>query len=180
LHIINRYELLRAYYAFRGSPRWARQKGKEVLFRLDYFNSIIDSASSYRKMFFSWLLLRQLHDIERAKTKGEWEDEKPYEKIDFGMSLKYGKMAVISAIGLQKFEDAELAQDKIVDVMEKKLVEVLEKWHSFEEYVKTKHGNSDYNTANGFDFDNYYKGKTINADIPEFFNQQSLVKWEQK
>jgi len=36
---------LRAYLAFTGNPRDARQKGKEVLFRLKNFEHIIDSVT---------------------------------------------------------------------------------------------------------------------------------------
>ena len=44
-------------------------------------------------------------------------------------------------------------------------------WKAFEEFAKEKTENKDYITEEGFDFDNYYKGKTLNKDIVDFFKE---------
>lgn len=169
--LIDRYEFLRAYYAFKGNPSSARQKGKEILFRIDYFNAIIDSPSYYRKMFFSWLLLKNLQLIEYRKSRDEWDEQKEFEKIDFGMSLRYGKMAVIAAVGAANITEEDLSNDRITETVSKKLLLVLKKWKGFEDSVKAKAENKDYTTEDGFDFDNYYKGKTLNSDVLGFFRE---------
>jgi len=173
--IVNRYDFLRAYYAFKGSPSKARQKGKETLFRIDYFNKIIDSSSSYKKMFFSWLLLEFLHNLEYVKSENSWGKlEKlfgKFEKLDFGMSLRYGKMAVISAVGVTDVKEEELANKRIFETALEKLLSVLERWKKFEDSVRGKAENKDYALEGGFDFDNYYKGKTVDSDIKGFFQE---------
>jgi hypothetical protein len=170
--IINRNEFLRTYHALKGNPRDARQKGEEVLFRLNSFYSIIDSPSNYRKMFFAWKLVQKLAQIEQAKKKENWNGQKKFEKMEFGMSLRYGKMAVISAVGVTGVPEADLSYDKINETVSKKLLVVLRRWKAFEDWAKAKKENKDYETDEGFDFDNYYKGKTLNKDIASFFKQR--------
>ena len=50
---------------------------------------------------------------------------------------------------------------------------MLRKWKEFEVKTKEKDNNADYLTEDGFDFDNYYKGKTVNKDIVEFFREKN-------
>lgn len=169
--IIDRNIFLRAYHALKGNPRHARQKGEDVLFRLKNFNSIIDSPSNYRKMFFAWKLFEKLGQIEHAYKKDKWEELEEFKEMGFGMSLRYGKMAVISAVGVTDVPVKDLPPDKINEAVSKKLLFVLGKWKAFEEFAKEKTENKDYATEEGFDFDNYYKGKTLNKDIVDFFKE---------
>lgn len=169
---INRNEFIRAYFAFKGNPRDARAKGKEVLFRLQNFNWIIDSPSNYKKMFFAWKLLKKLESIEQAQATKDWKGREEFEQIDIGRSLRYGKLAIISAVGLIDLQEEELSNKKLSDLVSSKLSSTLQKWKAFEDFVKVKSENKDYKTEDeGFDFDNYYKGKTLNSDIKEFFKQ---------
>lgn len=87
------------------------------------------------------------------------------------MSLRYGKMAVISAVGVTGVPVKDLVPDKINEAVSKKLLFVLEKWNEFESFAKEKTENKDYFTDEGFDFDNYYKGKILNKNIAEFFKK---------
>jgi hypothetical protein len=169
--IIDRYEFLRAYHALKGNPSEARQKGKETLFKIGNFNAIIDSSSSYKRMFFSWLLLRFLYTLEQRVSKNEWEKLEEFKKLDFGFSLRYGKMAVISAVGLIDTKEEELVNKRIFETAQKSLLSVLEKWKKFEDTVRRKEENKDYMIEGGFDLDNYYKGRTVDSDINEFYQK---------
>jgi hypothetical protein len=46
---------------------------------------------------------------------------------------------------------------------------VLAKWKDFEKYAKARRTNMDYFSDEGDDFDNYYKGRTMNEDIQRYF-----------
>lgn len=170
-YIIDRNEFVRAYFAFKGNPRWARQKGKEVLFRMDYFTRIIDSPSNYRKMLFSWILLRFLHFIEYDRGRGAWRELTEFAKdYDFGSSLRYGKMAVVAAVGAASIlTEKELSKDIVISTVQKTLSSVFAKWKAFEDWAKAKAENKDFLLDTGFDFDFYYKGRTVDSDIAEFF-----------
>ncbi len=80
-------------------------------------------------------------------------------------------MAVISAVGVTRIPVNDLSADKINEAVSKKLLFVLEKWKEFEGFAREKTENKDYFIEEGFDFDNYYKGKTLNKDIVEFFKE---------
>jgi hypothetical protein len=169
--VIDRNEFIRAYFAYKGNPRWARQKGQEVLFRIDYFNRIIDSPSNYKKMFFSWILLRFLHVIEYAKAREKWESLTEFAKdFDFGSSLRYGKMAVVAAVGtVYTVTEKEISNDNVIETAQKTLAGIFKKWKAFEDWAKLKSENEGFLLETGFDFNFYYKGKTVDSDIKEFF-----------
>jgi hypothetical protein len=46
---------------------------------------------------------------------------------------------------------------------------ILSHWRAFERASETAESNEAYFTDSGFDFDNYYKSKNMNADIKAFF-----------
>ncbi|MBW2975496.1 AIPR family protein [Candidatus Woesearchaeota archaeon] len=169
--IINRYDFLRAYYALRGNPRWARQRGKEILFRLDTFKQILDTPSNYKKMFFAWLILDLLFELDYCVSKNDWVDYEDFKDIKYGQSLRYGKMAVIAAIGLKELDKSKLTKEDIEEYVEEKVKKVLIKWEDFEKEIRTKPKNKDY-FEDEPDFDNYYKGKTIDEDVKKFFSKK--------
>lgn len=169
--LIDRNDFVRAYYAYRGNPRWARQRGTEVLFQVDYFARIIDSSSNYRTMFFSWLLLKLLYCIEYDKNRGTWRSITEFAKdFDFGSSLRYGKMAVVAAVGaVSNLTNNDLSEKAVFSTTEKALSNVLGKWKAFEEWAKAKPENKGFLLDKGFDFNFYYKGRTLEYDLREFF-----------
>lgn len=169
-NIIDRYDFLRAYHAFKGNPSGARQKSSEVLFRLENFNKILDSPANYKKMFFSWQLLEMLHEIESREHIKEWKDFEDFKDYRYGFSLRYGKMAIVAAVGVLGVDESKLDKNNIIQHAKEKLHKILSNWDSFENSIKSKSENSDY-FAPDPDFDNYYKGKTLNQDIAEFFKE---------
>lgn len=167
--IINRNDFLKAYLAFKGNPKDARTKGKETLFRLNSFNRIIDSSTNYRKMFFAWKTHKFLDTLGVAKDRADFRNFPEFSAIDFGFSLRYGNMAVISAIGLLDLSEEEMGNKNIDNTLSKALITVIGKWKAFEDQIKTKDENKRYFSEEGFDFDNYYKGGAVNTDIKAFF-----------
>jgi len=120
-------------------------------------------------MFFAWSLLKKLRSIDNAQAKDNWEKDKEFEEIEFGSGLRYGKMAIISAVGVQGITNEDISSQKLTESVSSKLLFVLQRWAVFEDYAKTRKENKDYMIDKGFDLDNYYKGRTINSDIRDFF-----------
>lgn len=157
--VIDRDGFLRAYLAFQGQPRWARQKGGDSLFAQESFHNIFKNAHDFHKMVFSYFILRKLAEIEREGEYKEW-----------GFGLRYGKMAIISAIAISgSFEN--ISKDSLDDLITKNIDKVHNKWKDFEAWARDKKENKDYLVKKDFDYDNYYKGKTINSDVQEFFKK---------
>jgi hypothetical protein len=158
--IINRYELLRAYLALKGEPRWARQRGSETLFKPRYFRDIINDSNDYKKMLFSYFVLRKLYDIEKEITDSSW-----------GYGLRYGKMAIIAGIGYFDSQN-EITKDTIANIVVESIDKIKPKWIEFEQFAKSKPENSSF-ISEDFEYDFYYKGKTVDNDVKEFFSKNS-------
>jgi hypothetical protein len=173
--VINRNDFTRAYLAYKGKPKEARQISKETLFEKNYFCRVIDSPSNYTKMFYTWLLLRYLRAVEYNTKRRFWVKSVEFAKnFDFGSSLRYGKMAVISAVGqLANVSDEELSTDQITATIKKNLSFVFGKWKEFDDWLMAKPENKLFYIGEGFDFNFYYKGRTVNSDIAEFFRPQN-------
>jgi hypothetical protein len=88
----------------------------------------------------------------------------------WGYGLRYGKMAIINAIGLLGVED-EITNLNFEEIISKQIQQVKPNWQQFEDWAKNKNLGSNPNSDKEFDFDNYYKGKTITADLLEYFEK---------
>lgn len=153
--IIDRYELLRAYMAFKGEPRWARQRGSEVLFRTDQFSRILDSTTQHRSMYFAYRLFRHLNGLSESD---QW-----------GMGLRYGKMAIIAAVKYAQGEP-EYTEDNLEEKVSSAVTQVHSRWKEFERWASSQPANKNLYGTDSFDFDNYYKGKTVDQDVKGFFS----------
>lgn len=155
--VVNRYDFLRAYQALKGEPRWARQRGSETLFKKEQFKKIIDDKDKFRRMVFAYLSLNHLYMCE-ANDEQDW-----------GNGLRYGKMAIIAAMGCQDLGD--LTAKGIESTIKQNIQQIKQRWADFERWARERTGKSLYLDRSGsFDFDNYYKGKTVDQDIRMFFS----------
>jgi hypothetical protein len=157
--IINRYELLRSYLAFKGQPRFARQRGNEILFRKDNYHEIIKDTNDYKQMVFAYTILQKLKRIEKKSDTTSW-----------GSGLRYGKMAIISAIGMNK-KEILITSENLEILVIKSINAIKPKWAQFEHWARRKKENIDYIHEGEFNYDNYYKGKTINSDIKQYYEK---------
>lgn len=154
--VIDRYDFLRAYLAFRGQPRWARQRGSETLFRSDNFKATIVDSSDYRRMFFAYMILKKLYSLTVTS--------------DWGNGLRYGKMAIVASIGHMLF-GREITIENLFTTIDEMILKAKEEWLTFESSVLSiKENQETYSDDEGFDFDNYYKGKTVNEDVKKYFS----------
>lgn len=157
--VVDRYDLLKAYLAWTGDASNARRTGSETLFKEKRFNEIMKKYRDVKTMFFAYKILKNIEGLEEK------------EKNIFGTSIRYGRMAIISAIGA-------LSMDKEVDAKDldteakKRITEVASMWKKFTKYITKKPENSFYFYENVLDYDNYYKGGTVNGDIKNFFRKK--------
>lgn len=112
-----------------------------------------------KTMFFAYKILMNIEAM----------DEK--EKSIFGLSIRYGRMAIISAIGALNM-DNEVDTKDIDAEAKRRIKEVASMWGKFINYVIKKTENSLYVSENVLDYDNYYKGGTVNGDIKNFFKKK--------
>lgn len=158
--VVNRYDLVKAYLAWQGDASNARRSGMDTLFREKRFNDIMKKYADFKKMFFAYKVLTNIEMVEKTK------------KHKFGASMKYGKMAIIAAIGTFGISDKDL-DVKTIDVLAKQKIEEVESlWGDFINYVTKKPENNSYVVMNSLDQDVYYKGSTVNSDIKSFFKRQ--------
>ncbi len=121
----------------------------------------MENPSDFKRMFFAYRALTKLEGVD-AKTKDV-----------FSYGLRYGKMAIIAAIGAMEL-DKEITKDNVDGLVEDKIKEIASKWGDFENSIIQKPGNEFYFEKTK-DFDNYFKGSTVNSDVKEFFGNKKDV-----
>jgi len=94
----------------------------------------------------------------RRKSKPKLKGDR-YHTKEHGQALRYGQYAVAAVcinLGLgTKLEEPMLSA-------------VLKDWIKFEAWAESRASNIAYTSKGSFDFVNYYKGSTINADLQNF------------
>jgi len=154
--VINRDVFLRAYHAVKGNPSDARRAGSDILFSKENFKRIIGPREDIKKMVFAYLIHRNLNRLK---------------KEDWGFGIRYGKFAIVRAIGII-MDFNQLNTSNMEERARKEIQKIQLSWKQFEEEIKIKPENQDYSSEEGdFDFDGYYKGKTLNKDLEEVFSK---------
>ena len=156
---LDRYDFLRSYLAFKGDPASARRSGGETLFKYNKFKEIMEDGENFKKKLLPYMIFRKISEIKSKEEKDVW-----------GAGLRYGKMAIIAASRyLLDLEDLSL--DNIYEFVDDVVKNLSAEWSKFELQLRNLPSNADYVLLDGgFDFDNYYKGKTINSDIKVYFD----------
>lgn len=171
-NIIDREQFIRLCKCCDMEPASARRSSKKQLFQIESFNKTLSDDSRYKEYFFAYKAWQYLLAIEKGYSKGK---KNRHGELQYGNGLLYGKYAIISACMLFYKEDESLASlGMFVD-------DILKQWQKFESYVMTLPTNSSYfrvykDEETGIEqrdlnFDNYYKGKTLDKDILTFFKK---------
>ncbi len=162
--VIDRSDLVRASLAFCGSPSEARSKGETGIFAEMQIKRIFPHPDSYLTAFFASRVYRQLKELEKAKRRMRTGTAR------YGNAFRYGKFAVVAAVGVQNPKIPQNAEE--IDKLATKLTkEVLRRWKEFEKRTIKLRANRDYFGFGTKDFDNYFKGKTVDSDIKSFFGK---------
>jgi hypothetical protein len=109
-------------------------------------------------MFFSYTLFKLLYEQEDS---------------GWGNGLRYGKMSIIAAIS-QRYETCMLNKNVMFNEAKKQIEKIKPIWTKFEEWMQNQEENKLAYGEKNFDFDNYYKGKTVDKNIIEFFKKSTI------
>lgn len=178
--IIDRNIIIRIIYAINGKPSEARSSGEDQLYKKSdydkFFNKKID-YKLYDRIYYSYLVHKYL-----CKTEKELVD-----KTTYGEGLRYGKYAIVYAVSRYLIENYfDKTEDKLYLITN----EILNQWRDFEICQSKKEANKKYFyekdeiinkniLGNGDfekelikksieDYDNYYKGSTLNEDLKNY------------
>ena len=160
--VIKRDILLKTIWAYNGNCGEARNNSGDKIFNQTTFNKIMDDTVNAEKAIYSYRIYQGLLELEQKHKKDD------YNSAQWGYAIRYGKFAVIAAFAVAfPYSDADVSKASIEINMQK----ILLQWNKFESHIKEKSENSKYfNTQN--DFDNYYKSKSVDNDIVEYFKNK--------
>ena len=177
--IVERELFLRANYSMQGFPAQARRSGENRLFRKDNFDSILGGTTEdLATSFFAYLCIKRLEEMRKPFAQ---QPHNRFGVINYGSALRYGILAV-SYVAYAKLE-TEITSANLETLVRESLATTLARWLDFEEYAKSRSHNRDYfrkftdpvSAAETIEtnFEGYYKGKTLNRDLAEFFGLSS-------
>jgi hypothetical protein len=154
--VISRSRLIRSYLALTGDPSQARSASEDKLFETDKFKKILGNTNQFRDMLFAYLVLGHLRKITRSQSK------------IWGSGLRYGKMAIIAAIGAIGYKQKQILSE-ITNEAVTAVNKIKNQWNKFEKWVAKQKHNKEYLENNTLNFDNYYKGPNVKRDIKNYF-----------
>jgi hypothetical protein len=149
--IVDRVSMLRALTAFAGDPPRARSS-QDRIFEEEGFDKLLANIDD-SNVVLALFALRAIEQGAQANSSNVPEH-----------AMRYGKYAMLYAVGLLSASvtvDPKQAASEAARLTSA----VMSKWEAFEINAKGKSSNSKYNTADGFNFDGYYKGVTVADDI---------------
>ncbi|MEX6381268.1 AIPR family protein [Staphylococcus saprophyticus] len=171
--VIKREILTRVAFAINGEASTARRSGEDVLFRSKNFTSYINIDTDFDRLIFSYFVYKELELIENKHKKTE---DKYGVKV-FGNALRYGKYAVVYAVS-QIFDTIDIDRKHLLENVSRLTSIILKQWKNFEKKVANEpHNQKKYfvtetdssgNVTKNEDFDNYYKGGTVDNDIKTY------------
>lgn len=173
--IINRELFLRICVACNGMPAQARRNSERVLVNDNKFYGTLGYVDRVREFYFGFVCYDALNEIQK---KFEKIPHNRYGVINYGNALRYGKFAVVS-VACKKLSN-EIKNEALKQRAEEAVNECLNKWLVFEKHISALEHNGDYfvenvDTETGqvtyeVNYDNYYKGRTLNGDLKEYFS----------
>lgn len=172
--LIDRETFIRLSYAINGYPGQARRTGSKFLFKKENFKVTLPDIRYLDKYFFGYKALEYLNEVQKTFEK---DLNNKFGQAQYGNALRYGKIAVVTAVSNHYFDDPS------VDNFSSRVIEltnaVLESWKEFEEYVQGIPRNRNYfirykdpvtNVETlELNYDNYYKSNPTITDINSFF-----------
>lgn len=153
--VVNREKLVRVSLACDYHANQARSSISKF-FKEGAIASVLKLGDA-GKYAFGYEVLRLLDEKRKNKPKTQGDR---YHTKEFGQALRYGQYAVVAICA-----NSGLAAKKTeVEAIET----VLSQWIGFEKWAEQQSTNSKYKVDSSFDYVNYYKGSTINANLQSF------------
>lgn len=167
--IIDRDTLLRLCVACNFKPALARRNSANNLFREDNFSKTLSDKNRASEYFYSYHCYLQLTEIERKFAK---DSNNQFGVVNYGQALRYGKYAVVAVCNFYSADKSVEKADDIISV-------VLSVWIKFEAYATSQPTNASYfriyidpeteEKQKQLDYTGYYKGRTLDKDLANFF-----------
>lgn len=168
-HQIDRVDLIRSWYSYVGEPASARS-GKDSLFEEERLKKILPDASRYKEVFLAYMLLLELEEKQKQANKGVIS-------LDGSSNVfRYGKYVPIAAAAhLTPSLTADIGVEDFKRIATNLVSKVIGRWKGFENHAVSKQPQNIKYFSEGVEhYDNYYKGKTVNGDIAEYFSNISI------
>jgi hypothetical protein len=118
----------------------------------------VTDVDLYKMMLFAHLTLIQLNELDKSKAEKDW-----------GSGLRFGKMAIIAAIAYLEIKE-DITDQNLLNLITQQVSCVKKKWKKYEKWASKNKGNKIYFDKGGTEFNGYYKGKTLDKDIKEYFS----------
>jgi len=170
--VIDRELFIRICKCCDMEPSDAKRMSLEQLFDKDEFDSTLRDPNRFDEYYFAYRCLLQ---IKQIKTTFIRDKQNKFGILNYGFGLQFGVYAVVSACCLYA-KPSNYTIDPITAVDS-----ILEKWTKFEQFAVGLPDNSDYfrfyseaetgYTKQELNFNNYYKGKTLAANLQVFFRE---------
>ncbi len=169
--IIDSSVFIRVAVSASGDVARARRNGDEYLFREDNFKEVFIDSEIYRKYMFGYFCHQYLLELEKKFDKTA---NNKFGINTYGNALRYGKYAVVNVVTRFFNESFQISMYK--DFARIISDQILNQWQDYEKAVSEKAYNRDYfyyfmeNDKKNiyYNFDGYYKGRTINRDLESY------------
>lgn len=170
--IVERTIFMRVASCIQGEVAKARRNSDEVLFKTEHFDQIFVDTDIYKKYMYGYFCHLYLIELEKNFSK---KKNNKYGINTYGNALRYGKYAVTYVVSQYYLETLELFE--YYDNAKLYTDIILGQWLKYEKSVIEKEHNRDYfyyvigeneEKEYYYNYDGYYKGRTINRDLREY------------
>lgn len=151
--VFNIVVLMRLLLVYRGFIARARSAGEGILFK-DYNLDGIEVIEIHK-------LIKIYSQVSSLEQSGERDGRRRYQVDIWGNGLKYGQLAITYAI----YQLSNHGEN-----LDNCLSQIQSRWLDFENTVANHEHNQAY-SSDGFDYANYYKGRTIDSDLVHYLEQ---------
>ena len=165
--IIQRDIFVRCLWAIKGDCSKAMSISKAELFDENTLSLVINDNINASVAIYSYILYSKAVAIDNKNKRKEHSI--------WGNGTRYGKYAILSVVGRltnQKIINCQNIK-QIVDIAERSLNMVLEKWGDFEKYAKAIEGNHNY-FGKEINYFNYYKSQNVQTDIEAYWGKYEV------
>lgn len=169
--IIDREVLLRIAMACDGYAAQARRNSSRVIFQEDSFTKFLNNSDRAVEYYYAYLCHQYLGRVEKSMSV---DKEDSHGATNYGQAFRYGKYAVTSITVAKHYKEI-----KSINSIEEHIMSVIDQWLAFEKYVSEKPENRFYfrvyedgetgEITRDYNYDGYYKGRTLNADLLQYF-----------
>lgn len=172
--IIGRDHFVRLCLSCDKKPAQARRNSENQNFKQGIFEDILNDSNRFKEYFFGKICYDTLNEIQANIDKNS---NNPFGLLNYGNALRYGKYAVVAVAANKHSNDwnTQDYKDKASEIVKT----IIDQWLEFEKYIESEPHNSSYfreiiddsskDIRLELNYTGYYKGRTINEDIIEYF-----------